>query len=186
MPFSCPLLLPPPSYTSSTLRSPGVPRPELGLYNSPNTITPNLDAIASKGTVFTNAYCQQPVCSPSRNSFMTSLRPDSTGAWNFINYFRQKHPDAVSFPEFFKKQPGYVRVRAVRAWVCVRDCVVVYFCVCVVNTSAPAYCVRVLSCCHHLERLDHLMHARTLPFLPRSNAITFMMTDKQLSCAGLW
>eukprot|EP00729_Bicosta_minor_P002184 gene2184-5399_t len=83
-------------------------RPELGLYNSPNTITPNLDAIASKGTVFTNAYCQQPVCSPSRNSFMTSLRPDSTGAWNFINYFRQKHPDAVSFPEFFKKQPGYL------------------------------------------------------------------------------
>ena len=35
-----------------------------------NTITPNLDALAAKSTVFTNAYCQQPVCSPSRNSFM--------------------------------------------------------------------------------------------------------------------
>jgi hypothetical protein len=39
---------------------------------------------------------------------MTGLRPDSTGAWNFINYFRQKVPNATSFPQFFKNQPGYL------------------------------------------------------------------------------
>ena len=83
-------------------------RPELGLYNSPNAITPNLDKLAATSSVFVNAYCQQPVCSPSRNSFMTGLRPDSTGAWNFINYFRERRPSAVSLPEFFKRQAGYL------------------------------------------------------------------------------
>jgi hypothetical protein len=43
---------------------------------------------------------------------MTSLRPDNTGAWNFINYFREKHPSAVSFPEFFKQQEGYLALGA--------------------------------------------------------------------------
>ena len=42
-------------------------RPELGLYGSPNAVTPNLDSLAATSAVFVNAYCQQPVCSPSRN-----------------------------------------------------------------------------------------------------------------------
>ena len=74
-------------------------RTELSLaYNHPEVSTPNLDALANKSMVFQNAYCQQPICSPSRNSFMTSLTPDHTKAWNFIQYFREARPDAVSFP----------------------------------------------------------------------------------------
>jgi iduronate 2-sulfatase len=46
-------------------------RTELSLaYNHPEVSTPHLDALANKSMVFQNAYCQQPICSPSRNSFM--------------------------------------------------------------------------------------------------------------------
>ena len=74
-------------------------RTELSLaYNHPEVSTPHLDALANKSMVFQNAYCQQPICSPSRNSFMTGLTPDHTKAWNFIQYFREARPDAVSLP----------------------------------------------------------------------------------------
>ena len=46
-------------------------RPEFGCYGSEFAITPNLDALASKGLLFENAYCQQAICSPSRASLMT-------------------------------------------------------------------------------------------------------------------
>jgi iduronate 2-sulfatase len=45
------------------------------------TITPNLDKFAAGATVFHRAYCQQAVCSPSRNSFMSGRRPDTTKVW---------------------------------------------------------------------------------------------------------
>jgi hypothetical protein len=76
-------------------------RTELSLaYNHPEVSTPHLDALTNKSMVFQNAYCQQPICSPSRNSFMSGLTPDHTQAWNFIQYFREARPDAVSFPEY--------------------------------------------------------------------------------------
>eukprot|EP01050_Picozoa_sp_SAG11_P017415 SAG11_NODE_2511_length_3268_cov_4.738403_2_plen_125_part_00 len=43
-------------------------RTELSLaYNHPEVHTPNLDALTKKSMVFQHAYCQQPICSPSRN-----------------------------------------------------------------------------------------------------------------------
>ena len=41
--------------------------------------TPNLDRICAQSTAFHSAYCQAPVCSPSRASFMTGLSPHQTG-----------------------------------------------------------------------------------------------------------
>ena len=50
----------------------------------PQLKTPNIDKLASKGMLFTNAHCQAPVCNPSRASMMTSLYPSSTGIY-FLN-----------------------------------------------------------------------------------------------------
>jgi arylsulfatase A-like enzyme len=52
----------------------------LGVHGNPVAITPNLDAFATQEAVtFTNAYCQNPVCVPSRNSFLSGLYPHTTG-----------------------------------------------------------------------------------------------------------
>eukprot|EP00035_Acanthoeca_spectabilis_P005284 m.111818 g.111818 ORF g.111818 m.111818 type:complete len:339 (-) comp12950_c0_seq1:511-1527(-) len=51
--------------------------------------TPRLDSFARKSTVFDRAYTQIAVCSPSRNSFLSGLRPQTTGIYNFIHHVRQ-------------------------------------------------------------------------------------------------
>jgi arylsulfatase A-like enzyme len=65
-------------------------RPDLSAYDVEfmKGKTPNLQKLADTGTLFERAYCQQAVCSPSRNSFTTGRRPNSTKVWNFINSFR--------------------------------------------------------------------------------------------------
>ena len=57
-------------------------RPELGAYGLADRHTPTIDALAANGTVFDRAYCQQAVCGPSRNSFLTGRRPDRSRTWN--------------------------------------------------------------------------------------------------------
>ncbi len=64
-------------------------RPDLGAYGSNQALTPNIDKLASEGTVFLRAYTQIAVCSPSRMSFLTGRRPNATRTWNFINHVRQ-------------------------------------------------------------------------------------------------
>lgn len=64
-------------------------RPSLSPYGQKQVYTPNVKKLADTGTVFLRAYCQEAVCSPSRNSFLSGRRPDHTRAWNFINHFRQ-------------------------------------------------------------------------------------------------
>ena len=46
---------------------------------NPASFTPNLDKLVEEGVGFENAYCQNPVCVPSRCSFMTGLYPHTTG-----------------------------------------------------------------------------------------------------------
>ena len=71
-------------------------------------VTPNIDALASKGMVFDRAYVQQGVCSPSRNSFLSGRRPDTTKIWNFKDSFRTTLGDCVSsWPGAFKNA-GFV------------------------------------------------------------------------------
>ncbi|MEI7927285.1 MAG: sulfatase-like hydrolase/transferase, partial [Verrucomicrobiales bacterium] len=45
------------------------------LGGNPQALTPNIDALAKSGTLFTNAHCQAPICNPSRSSVLTGLRP---------------------------------------------------------------------------------------------------------------
>ena len=58
-------------------------RPSIGAFNFSLAHTPNLDALASSGLVFKRAYVQYAFCAPSRNSFMSGRRPDTTRVWNF-------------------------------------------------------------------------------------------------------
>ena len=76
-------------------------RPELGAYGVPNRHTPNIDRLAAGGVVFDRAYCQQAVCGPSRSSFLTGRRPDTARVWNFIDSFRDDHPEWTTLPGIF-------------------------------------------------------------------------------------
>ena len=44
--------------------------------------TPQIDRLASRGTLFGNAHCAAPVCNPSRTALLTGLRPSTTGIYD--------------------------------------------------------------------------------------------------------
>jgi arylsulfatase A-like enzyme len=54
------------------------------LGGHPQAKTPNIDELANRGVLFSNAQCQAPACNPSRASLMTSLYPSTTGIY-FLN-----------------------------------------------------------------------------------------------------
>ncbi|MEM7561255.1 MAG: sulfatase-like hydrolase/transferase, partial [Planctomycetota bacterium] len=81
-------------------------RAELGCYGSSIVKSPNIDALASRGTLFQRAYCQQAVCNPSRASLLTGLRPETLGIWDLPTHFRQRRPEIITLPQLFK-QHGY-------------------------------------------------------------------------------
>ena len=84
-------------------------RPEIFAgYNQQYIKTPNLDKLIKESLVFQRAYCQHALCIPSRNSFMTGRRPDTTKVWAGLGVhdFRVTGPDWISLPEHFKKN-GY-------------------------------------------------------------------------------
>jgi hypothetical protein len=64
-------------------------RPDLAPFGPDFMSTPGLSAFAKTATLFSRAYCNIAVCSPSRMSFLTGRRPETSGIFNFINHFRQ-------------------------------------------------------------------------------------------------
>src|SRR5262245_18863206 len=58
------------------------------LQGHPLVKTPNIDRLAGRGTLFTNAHCQAPLCNPSRTSLMLSLHPSTTGIHGLAPWFR--------------------------------------------------------------------------------------------------
>lgn len=78
----------------------------LGSYGAP-VRTPNLDRLASQGVSFDRAYAQFPWCAPSRASFLTGTRPDTTRVMDLSTPFRQALPDIKTLPQYFKDQGYY-------------------------------------------------------------------------------
>jgi len=78
------------------------------LKGHPQVKTPNMDRLAARGTTFTNAHCQSPLCNPSRTSLMTGLRPSTTGIYGLAPWFRRvdQFKDVVSLPQYLAKH-GY-------------------------------------------------------------------------------
>ena len=84
---------------------------DLGAYGHPLVKTPNLDRLCRLGVRFDAAYCQQPLCGPSRASIMTGLRPDTLDIHTLKHELRQKNPDVVTLGQLFRNN-GYYSARA--------------------------------------------------------------------------
>jgi arylsulfatase A-like enzyme len=71
------------------------------LRGHPQVQTPHMDQLARRGTTFTNAHCQAPLCNASRTSLMIGLRPDTTGIYGLAPWFREVEPyrHVVSLPQ---------------------------------------------------------------------------------------
>jgi len=82
----------------------------LGSYGHQLAKTPNIDRLAEEGLLFENAYCNFPLCGPSRASMMTGLYPDQNNVKRNAILIRDRVPDAVTMTQVFMKH-GYAATR---------------------------------------------------------------------------
>ncbi len=73
------------------------------LGGHPDVKTPNLDRLAARGLLFTNAHCAAPLCNPSRAALMIGIRPSSSGVYDNRQPFRKAAParEAVTLAQHF-------------------------------------------------------------------------------------
>ena len=66
--------------------------------------TPNLKRLASRGMLFTRAYCISPACNPSRAATLTGLRPSTTGIYGNASDWRGARPNRKTTPTSQKQK----------------------------------------------------------------------------------
>jgi uncharacterized sulfatase len=93
----------------------------LPCYGHPLVKTPNVDRLAARSVRFDRAYCQYPVCSPSRVSFLSGRRPEQTRMFGNEGHSRTVPlQQAVFLPEYFQQQ-GYFTARVGKVFHIGRD-----------------------------------------------------------------
>ena len=74
-----------------------------GSYGNTICRTPNMDRFSRTAVRFDSAYVQAIACNPSRSSFLTGLRPLTTGVWNNSHVMSQRlPPGTLTLPEMLK------------------------------------------------------------------------------------
>lgn len=82
----------------------------LSSYENSACSTPNIDKLASEGTRFNRAYCQYPVCGPSRASLMFGYYPTATTTYGYVSGRENVGPEKESWAQFFRNN-GYFTAR---------------------------------------------------------------------------
>ncbi len=107
--FSSPLFSQQEKYNVLFIISDDLTATALSCYGNKVCKTPNIDALASRGTRFTQAYCQATYCGPSRASFMSGYYPHATGVMGYKNP-RPQIGDRATWSQHFKNN-GYYSAR---------------------------------------------------------------------------
>ncbi len=81
---------------------------DLGCYGVEQVHSPNIDRLAAMGARFEFAYCQQPLCAPSRASMMTGLRPNTINFHTLQDDLKQLNPGLVTMGDFFQEHDYFV------------------------------------------------------------------------------
>lgn len=82
----------------------------LSCYGNPWGTSPNIDRLAKEAVRYDRAYCQYPVCGPSRASFLSGYYPNATTTYGYVSGRENIGPDRNMLPQLFKKN-GYVSAR---------------------------------------------------------------------------
>lgn len=88
----------------------------IGPYMEIDDHTPQLDRLAKEGVKFSRAYCQYPLCGPSRASLMSGLYPETNGILNnsdVLGSYRKANPALADHPSMagFLREHGYYTAR---------------------------------------------------------------------------
>ena len=82
----------------------------LSAYGNKQAKTPHIDKLARESTMYKNAYCQFPVCGPSRASLMTGYYPSATKVYNYVSGRKAIGKNRMTWTQYFKKL-GYYTAR---------------------------------------------------------------------------
>ena len=77
------------------------------LGGNPQSLTPNLDRLAEKGILFTNAHCPAPACNPCRSAIFTGRAPNRSGLYDNRQQMREIMPEEVIIPQYFRNHGYY-------------------------------------------------------------------------------